>query len=124
MLHPGTLPRVLYIVTAQDQRGWRDGRAQGYMWLRSCNRAQVCVQTKSTSVTVWFLEELIYGKENPSCPLWLFAACEYHSMELKPSTLNSRKDNTEEKNGLSIISIFLQVLYTFNDYYIQTKTKA
>lgn len=81
---------------------------------------------KEHLMTVWssFSGRAYLQEENPSCPLWLFAACEYHCMELKPNTPKSRKDNTEEKNGLSIISIFLQVLYTFNDYYVQTKTKA
>lgn len=79
--------------------------------------AQACVQINSTLVIVSssFIGRA-YGKENSSCPLQLFAACEYHCTELAHSALESRKDNTEETNGLSIISIFLQVLYTSNDY--------
>lgn len=67
-MHPGPLPRVLYIVTSQDQCVGGDGQAQGPMALRSCSKCSgVCPDKEHLSdcLVLVYWKSLFMGKKIP-----------------------------------------------------------
>lgn len=104
LLHPGSLPHVLYIVASQDKCVWKRWSHSGVNvpWELLIS-AQACVQINSTLVIIW---SLFIGRAYGS--LWDRKFLLPQSNCLLPvnittlSSLKSGKDNTEQENGLCL----------------------